>query len=293
MARTTPATTGCPGGQLGLDLLDPDFGATALHRVTPARLDTWDTCPRRYRMLHLDRPAPPRGGAFAHTTVGAVVHLALRSLAALPADRRTPAAAAALVDRHWSDEGFAGAAQAATHRDRARDWLAAAAEGPLGATEPVAVERWLSAPVGGLLVEGRVDRLDDPDGDLTVVDFKTGRRVPTDADARDSRQLALYAVAAAHVFRRPCRQVRLHHVPTGTVAGWAHDDASLAGHVAAAGTTAADAARAGASLEAGGDPGSLFPVRTGPHCGTCPVRRNCPEGRAATPEPRPWDLLAP
>ncbi|SFM94846.1 PD-(D/E)XK nuclease superfamily protein [Pseudonocardia ammonioxydans] len=309
MARTPPAT-GYPDGQLGLDLLDPDFGATALHRVTPARLDTWDACPRRYRMLHVDRPAPSRGGAFAHTTLGAVVHLALRALAELPADRRTPAAAAALVGRHWSDEGFADAAQAARYRERAQDWLAAAAEGPAGRNEAVAVERRLSAPVGELLVEGRVDRLDDGAGlgvgdggagsdrgagsdGLTVVDFKTGRRVPSDTDARDSRQLALYAVAAAHVFRRPCRRVELHHVPSGTVAGWVHDDDSLRAHVAAAERTAAAAAGASAALSAGGDPQALFPVRTGTQCGTCPVRRHCPEGRAAVPEPRPWDLLAP
>ena len=311
MARTPPAT-GYPDGQLGLDLLDPDFGATALHRVTPARLDTWDACPRRYRMLHVDRPAPSRGGAFAHTTLGAVVHLALRALAELPAHRRTPAAAAALVGRHWSDEGFADAAQAARYRERAQDWLAAAAEGPAGRNEPVAVERRLSAPVGELLVEGRVDRLDDDgglggaDGDggaggdggadgggLTVVDFKTGRRVPSDTDARDSRQLALYAVAAAHVFRRPCRRVELHHVPSGTVAGWEHDDDSLRAHVAVAERTAAAAAGASAALSAGGDPQTLFPVRTGTQCGTCPVRRHCPEGRAAVPEPHPWDLLAP
>ncbi|MBP2370789.1 RecB family exonuclease [Pseudonocardia parietis] len=293
MARTTPRTTGCPDGQLGLDLLDPDFGAAALHRVTPARLDTWDTCPRRFRMLHVDRPAPARGGAFAHTTLGAVVHLALRALAGLPADRRTPAAAAALVGRHWSGEGFADAAQAARYRERARDWLAAAADGPAGRSEPVAVERWVSAPAGRLLVEGRIDRLDDDGGDLRVVDFKTGRRVPSAADARDSRQLALYAVAAGNVFRRRCRQVELHHVPTGTVAAWEHDDDSLAAHVAAAERTADEAAAATTALTAGGDPETLFPVRTGTQCGTCPVRRHCPQGRAAVPQPRPWDLLAP
>lgn len=292
MARTPSAGTGSPDGQLGLDLLDPEFGAAALHRVTPARLDTWDTCPRRYRMLHVDRPAPPRGGAFAHTTLGAVVHLALRSLAELPAERRTPAAAAALVDRHWSGEGFADADQAAEYRARARDWLAAAADGPAGA-DPVAVERWVAAPVGSLLVEGRVDRIDRDDGGaLAVVDFKTGRRVPDDADARDSRQLALYAVAVAHVFRRPCHRVELHHVPSGAVAGWEHDESSLAAHVAGAEATAAAATAAVDAHAAGGDGAALFPVRTGPHCGTCPVRRNCPEGRAATPEPRPWDLLA-
>ncbi|MEQ3551521.1 PD-(D/E)XK nuclease family protein [Pseudonocardia nematodicida] len=296
MPRTTPPDSGSPNGQLGLDLLDPDFGAAALHRVTPARLDTWDTCRRRYRMLHVDSPPPARGGAFAHTTLGAVVHLALRSLAGLPAHRRTPVEAAALVRRHWSGEGFADDAQEARYRERAEDWLAAAAAGPAGSAEPVAVERWVSAPVGGLLVEGRIDRLDsDPadDGALTVVDFKTGRRVPTEDDARDSRQLALYAVAAAHVFRRRCERVELHHVPTGRVAGFTHDDVTLGAHVAAAEASASDAAEATAAVRTGGDPDLLFPPRTGGHCGTCPVRRHCPDGRAAVSEPRPWELLVP
>ncbi|MFP5023173.1 RecB family exonuclease [Pseudonocardia phyllosphaerae] len=293
MARTTTPATGCQDGQLGLDLLDPGFGATKLHRVTPAKLDTWDTCPRRYRMLHVDKPAPSRGGGFAHTTLGAVVHLALRSFAELPADRRTPAEAAALVNKHWSDEGFADDDQAARYQERAREWVAEAAEGTVGSDDPVAVERWVSAPVGSLLVEGRIDRLDDRYGELTVVDFKTGRRVPDDGDAAASRQLALYAVAAAHVFHRDCRVVELFHLPSGRIAVAEHDDASLAEHVASAEATASAAADATAALDAGGDADALFPVRTGGHCGTCPVRRHCPEGRAATPEPRPWELLAP
>jgi putative RecB family exonuclease len=293
MARTTAPATGAPDGQLGLDLLDPGFGATALHRVTPARLDTWDACPRRYRMLHVDRPAPSRGGGFAHTTLGAVVHLALCSLAALPVERRTPEQAAALVDRHWTGEGFADDAQAARYRERARDWLAAAVDGPVGRDEPLAVERWVRAPAGPLLVEGRVDRIDGRDGEAVVVDFKTGRRVPTAADAAASRQLALYAVATASVFRRPCRTVELQHVPTGTVAVHTHDQASLDRHVAAAAGSADAAAGATTALADGGDADTLFPVRTGAHCGTCAVRRHCAPGRAAVPEPRPWDLLAP
>ena len=48
---------------------------------------------------------------------------------------------------------------------------------------------------------------------------------------------------------------------------------------------------AAAALDAGGDPDALFGVRTGDQCGTCPVRRNCAEGRAAAPEPAPWALL--
>nr|WP_130293879.1 PD-(D/E)XK nuclease family protein [Pseudonocardia sediminis] len=278
---------------MGFDLLDDAFAAPALHRVTPARLATWDSCPRRFRMLYLDRPAPARGGAWAHTTLGAVVHLALRALFDLPPRSRTPAAAAALVDRNWSDEGFRDAAQIAEYRERAREWLAAVATGPDGDDEPLALERRVVAPVGSLLVEGRVDRIDDRDGRAVIVDYKTGRGVPDDGRARDSQALALYAMATEHVLRRPCRRVELHHVPTGEVAAWEHDDASLRAHRERAEAQAADSAAAAAQLEAGGGPEALFPVRTGPQCGTCTVRRNCPAGRAAVEEPQPWALLAP
>ncbi len=278
--------------QLGLDQLDDTFSAPALHRVTPARLAAWESCPRRFRMLYLDRPAPARGGAWAHTTLGAVVHLALRALFELPPPQRTAAAAAALVDRHWSGEGFRDSAQIAEYRERARDWLAAVATGPDGADEPLALERRVVAPVGTLLVEGRVDRIDARDGQAVIVDYKTGRGVPDAGRARDSPALALYAMAVEHVLRRPCRRVELHHVPTGEVAAWEHDDASLRAHRDRAEQQAAGSAEAAARLAAGDDPEELFPVRTGPQCGTCTVRRNCPAGRAAVEEPQPWALLA-
>ncbi|TCK26479.1 RecB family exonuclease [Pseudonocardia endophytica] len=276
--------------QLGLDLLDPAFSAPALHRVTPARLAAWASCPRRYRLLYLDRPAPPRGGAWAHTTLGAVVHLALRSLFELVPSRRSPELAAQLVDRNWSDEGFRDAAQSADYRARARDWVAAIAAGPDGRTEPVALERGVREPVGTMLVEGRIDRVDVRDGESVVVDYKTGN-VPTPERARDSQALALYALAAGPALRRPCHRVELHHVPTGEVAAWEHDDASLRGHRERAEHQAAEMAAAADALGDGGDPDVLFGVVTGTHCGTCPVRRNCAQGRAATPEPASWALL--
>jgi hypothetical protein len=112
------------GTQLGLDALDPAFAPRPLLRVTPARLASWADCPRRYRLTYVDRPAPPRSGARAASTLGAVVHLALRSYFDLPVGRRSPDAAAALVDRHWSGEGFRDAEQAARYRLRAREWVA-------------------------------------------------------------------------------------------------------------------------------------------------------------------------
>ena len=282
------------GTQLGLDALDPGFVSRPLVRVTPARLATWADCPRRYRLTYVDRPAPPRSGARAASTLGAVVHLALRALYDLPAPRRTPEAAAALVDRHWSAEGFRDADQAAGYRLGAREWVADYAAGAGAGADPVAVEKWVSVPTARVIAEGRVDRLDrrpHPDGpdELVVVDYKTGRR-PTTADARGSAALALYAVAARHTLRRPCTRVELHHLPSGEVAAATHDEASLRGHLGRIEDAAVQMADASAARDAGGDD-ALFPPRPAPRCGSCDVRRHCPEGRAAAPESAPWASL--
>ena len=272
------------GAQLGLD-----FDAPRLVRVTPARLGTWDDCPRRYRLTYLDRPAPVRSGARAASTLGAVVHLALRSLFALPTARRTPDAAARLVDRHWNSEGFRDAEQAHLYRERARGWLAEYAEGA-GDVDAVGLEQWVSVAVGGIVAEGRVDRIDRRGDELVVVDYKTGR-APTAQDARESRALALYALGAERTLRRRCVEVELHHVPSGHVAGWRHDKASLAAHIAAAERSAAALAAAAEALEA--NPDTPFPARPAPRCASCDVRRHCPEGRAAAPESEPWAQLIP
>ncbi|QJY44923.1 RecB family exonuclease [Pseudonocardia broussonetiae] len=272
-------------GQLGFD-----FVAPRLVKVTPSRLGTWRDCPRRYRLGYLDRTS--RGGARATATLGAVVHLALRAYYALPPGRRTPDAAAALVDRNWNGEGFRDAAQQREHRERARGWVAAYVAERAG-DEPLGVEQWVSVSTDRIVAEGRVDRIDARGREAVVVDYKTGRRPLTDDDARTSEALALYAVATARTLRRPCTRVELHHLPTGGVHAHEHDEASLAAAVRRAEETAAELAAATDALADGGDPEVLFPPVVSPSCGTCEVRRHCPEGRAAVPEPAPWDGLAP
>ncbi|WP_112271034.1 RecB family exonuclease [Lentzea terrae] len=278
-----------------MEQLGFDFGVQPrrLVRVTPAKLATWTDCPRRFRMTYLDRPTPPRGGAWAHNTLGAVVHNALKALFDLPPDRRTPDQAVALVNRQWKSEGFRDVDQAAEYRSRAQGWVHDYVASLDVAFEPLGVERWVSSPTERIVAEGRVDRIDYRDGELVIVDYKTGRHVLTSDDARGSQALALYALAARRTLRKPCRRVELHHLPSGTVAVWEHTEESLARHVRRAEEAADEIDLASETLKAGGDQEILFPPVTGRQCQWCDFRRSCPEGRAAAPEIEPWSLLAP
>jgi putative RecB family exonuclease len=272
-----------------------------LYACTPTRLSTWLDCPRRYRMSYVDRPSPPKGPPWAHNSLGAAVHNALAGWWRLPLAERTVAAAGTLVGRGWIDEGFADQAQSAWFRRRATAMVEGYVAGLDPADEPVGVERTVATRTDVIAVSGRIDRLDTrpaEDGagtELVVVDYKTGRHLLTVDDARSSMALALYALAAGRVLRRPCHRVELHHLPTGQVLAWSHTDESLARHLRRAEGIAEECAAAderarGLAPERYDE---VFPPRPSPACGWCDYRRHCPEGSIAAVPRRPWDGLDP
>jgi putative RecB family exonuclease len=258
-----------------------------LFSCTPSRLGSFD-CPRRYRFAYLDRPAPQRGRPWAHSTVGAVVHLALAKWWSLPASQRIPAEGERLVNELWQHDGFRDAEQSARWRAVASAWVAQYLGGVDPRREPVGVERTVSTTTDALAVSGRIDRVDDRGDELVVVDYKTGRRELTVDDARGSQALALYVLAVRRTLRRACRRVELHHLPTGTVVAFDHSEESLARHVLRAEATAEDIVVATDTLASGAAPDDVFPPRPSPSCSWCDFRAVCPEGRAASGDYEPW-----
>ncbi|WP_377641021.1 RecB family exonuclease [Oryzobacter terrae] len=260
-----------------------------LWAASPSKLLAFLDCPRRYRLQYLDRPSPEKRRQRAHTSVGNAVHHALRDWWDLP--ERRPDAGAGLVDRAWIDVGFRDAAQSAQWRGRMREAVTGYLADVDPARQPVGVERTVSFVSGELRLTGRVDRLDDRDGELVVVDYKTSRVVPTADDARTSLPLALYAAAVWKMFRRRTLRVELHHVPSGTVVGHEHTPESLARKVEQARSIARDARRADRDHAEKGADSELFPPRPGPLCGWCDLRAHCPEGQLAGPEKSDWAAL--
>jgi RecB family exonuclease len=263
-----------------------------LYSCTPTRLSTWLDCPRRYRFSYLDRPAPPKGPPWAHNSLGASVHNALAGWWRLPVEQRTPEAAGTLLLRGWLTEGYADPEQSAKYRDHARAMVEGYVARLDPADDPVGVERTVATKTDIIALSGRIDRLDARDGELVVVDYKTGRHALTVDDTRSSLALALYALAAARSLHQPCTKVELHHLPSGQVLAWEHTPESLtrqlrrAEAIAAECLDADDAARNGRATE------QLFAPRPSARCGWCDYLRHCPEGAQAATQHRPWDGLA-
>ncbi len=306
-----------------------------LYPCTPSRLRAWLDCPRRYRMSYLDRPAPPKGPPWAHNSLGASVHNALAGWWRLRREERTPEAAGALLRRGWLTDGFADDAQSAQYLRRSLAMVESYVAGLDPACEPAGVERTVGMKTELIAVSGRIDRLDDRpvlaaagagtmaggavaggavaggavaggavaggaragpgDRELVVVDYKTGRYPLTVDDARSSLALALYALAAGRVLRRPCRAVELHHLPTGRTLRWEHSPESLDRQLRRAEDIAEECSAADERFRAEPESGrgdEVFPPSPGTWCGWCDFRAQCPQGQAASAQRRPWDGLA-
>jgi RecB family exonuclease len=269
-----------------------------LYLASPSKLLTWVDCPRRYRFAYLDLPRPAKAPQRAHTSIGVAVHAALARWWDAAPERRTPSSAAALVRSSWVRAGFRDEEQSEHWRAGTAVQTAAYVERLDPDQQPLGVERSVAVKTSTTVLQGRIDRLDDRDGELVVVDYKTTRRPPDSAEARTSLPLGVYAAAVSSVFRRDCLRVELHHVPSGEVAGHTHTPESLSRKVSEAESIAADLVRADAAydeLKAAG-PGALdevFGPRIGPLCGWCDFRAHCPQGRAAAPEKSGWAALEP
>ena len=185
--------------------------------LSPSKVSAFTTCPLAFRFATIDRIPEP---ATRHTALGTLVHRALEGLFwDHPAGKRTPDVAHDELHRAWPVLAADPEVAALGLGKEEADALLAEASGLLDhyfaleqpdTVQAVATEIVLEADVGGVRLRGIIDRLDrEPDGSLTVVDYKTGR-VPSPAS--EQARLAgvqIYALLCQEVLGQRPSRVRL------------------------------------------------------------------------------------
>ncbi len=184
--------------------------------LSPSSVSAFKDCPLAFKFSYLDRlPQPPSPAM----TKGTLVHRALERLHGRPADER-------LLDAALTDLDDARA-EMATHPDITEleltdeEWdsfyrdAKTLVERYFEIEDPrtvrtVGLELKLSARIGRLTLRGIIDRLDlDENGELVVIDYKTGA-VPSEffENARLSG-VHIYALLVQQVFGRRPASVQL------------------------------------------------------------------------------------
>ena len=124
------------------------------------------------------------------------------------------------------------------------------------------------AELGRAVLSGVADRIELHDDGAYVVDIKTGRSMPTQAEALENPQLAMYQLAIA--------SGAVDGVDTPLGAELAFVSSGKAGASRAQPPIDPQAARERLDHVVGLMTSSVFPAVVDQHCSTCPVRRACP-----------------
>jgi RecB family exonuclease len=167
-----------------------------------SRLSVFEGCRLRYRLKYVDRVKRDLEGVEAF--LGSRVHEALENLYRDVGMGRTPPADAVVEGyrRSW-DARWSGAVVVANDRYAPADYRAAGEEclrryharhAPFRADQTLGVEVKIAVDLpNGARLEGFADRVArDPDGWLSVHDYKTSATLPSQAEVDLDRQLGLY-----------------------------------------------------------------------------------------------------
>ncbi|WP_425552273.1 ATP-dependent helicase [Dactylosporangium maewongense] len=249
--------------------------------VTPSTVESVDRCSLRWLLeRHGGKLAPS-----PEQSIGNLVHAAAMLASDATADRAQ--LVAYVADRfdaiELSARWLAGRERdrAETMLDKLIGWLAGNPRRLVAIEQDFLVE--LADPDGPVEIKGRVDRLElDEQGRLVVVDLKTGKSIPANANLAEHPQLAAYQAA-----------IELGAFEESTVSG----GASL---VQLGGETNAAREQVQAPLGESGDPNwaqalvrktaqtmaaSTFNAVVNNKCRVCPVKTSCPvsgKGRHVT-----------
>jgi DNA helicase-2/ATP-dependent DNA helicase PcrA len=190
------------------------------------QVDDYQTCPLKYRYVHLLRVPILRHHTVVYgSTIHKVVEYYLKRRVA--GNYTALEDLLAVYDREWENQGFLTwehqeARKAAGREALVRFWHQEEAEG----VKPTYIEKDFGFALGPDRVRGRYDRVDEDLLGAVIVDYKTGevtKQKDADRRARESLQLKIYALAWREMTGAFPQHVELrfveshavgHHVPT-------------------------------------------------------------------------------
>jgi putative RecB family exonuclease len=244
--------------------------------LTPSKVASFTSCPLAFRYTQIDRlPEPPS----PHAVKGTLVHRALEGLFwNHEAGARTPSAAVDELAAAWAElqidpeyielgldhaEADAFTADAQVLIDNYFRL-----EDP-NTVRAIGIELGVEINQDGLRLRGIIDRLDvGPDGELTVVDYKTGRAPSERYEQGKMSGVQTYALLCQRLLGRAPVAVRLLHLREPMVITATSTPQTIRGQQVRTSAVWDAIGRACAADD--------FRPKVGPLCNYCHFKSTCP-----------------
>ncbi len=270
-------------------------GADALraipdHEILPLshyQVDDYLTCPLKYKYIHVLR-VPIREhhsvvyGKALHEAISFYLRRKLVEGSGAqagpgPGSRVSEAEVLQVFEEAWQSVGFLSREHEDLRLEEGRAVLRRfVAEHERAGTVPSAVERPFTFLLENTKVIGRWDRVDERDGQVIIIDYKSSAvrdQKEADRKARESLQLAIYALAYDQMHGRIPEAVELHFLESGLVGSARKAQSDLEDTRA----TISEVARGIRTRNFAATPGFL-------QCSYCAFREICPSTAYREPE---------
>jgi DNA helicase-2/ATP-dependent DNA helicase PcrA len=231
-------------------------------RLSPSAIESYSYCPLRYK-LERDWNLPEEPAAAMQ--FGQAIHTALMGY--FDALRKGKRVDVETVIASFLDEFAKAKIEEPLQRElyerngrrQLTTFLNSPAATPSG--EVKLIEHRIALEIAGVQISGRIDRVDEDENGLTIVDYKTGRP-KSQENADNSLQLSVYALAMLK--QGPVRTVVFQNLEDGSSVATARSEAQLS------------KAQEKVSEVAGKIRAGQFDPRPGFQCSWCSYRMICP-----------------
>ena len=173
---------------------------TPLTYISYSQIQTFRVCPLHYKLkyiMHLPTPPSPA------LSYGVSVHSTLRDFFMLYEQKQDVKneIILELLKKNWIKQGYSSKThEQQTYKQAENMLISIAKETLINLPDTIAVELPFNFWLGKLKVGGRIDRIDKlKDGRIEIIDYKTGKNIPTDKKVREDLQLSFYALAATEI----------------------------------------------------------------------------------------------
>lgn len=164
-------------------------------KISHAKYSVYEQCPFKYKCHYIDGLAAKYEKETPQLFLGNIIHQVLYKFFQIPEHSlRTEEKLLTLLKNSWSPEVFASDREAKQYYDRAIQMLKKFYEKNDMNIDPESLEEYFEIPIGSNVINGFMDRVDKRDGGVEIIDYKTGRYVPSQKEVDENMQLSFYYI---------------------------------------------------------------------------------------------------